>query len=83
MLLQSISFGAILLWIVIGAYVRHEPAPKTEQLVIGKGSTRHLLSFSDGLPAENVSQKYCETVDITYRGSGTAVDLEDDEVCSP
>ena len=78
---KCVSFGAILLWIVCGSYVRHEsgaavdPGGAMQAGVLG----RHLLSTPEEL-LEGPSKVECE--EMVYSKSGK-IDLKEDSVSAP
>lgn len=85
--LQCLSFGAIAVWIILGAYMREEP--QASHSAAGK-NTRHLLSFSEpevleaGLLAGK-SPLQCAALNMTYiiNNVTVMVNLTDDQVSSP
>lgn len=73
-ILKCVSFGAVLLWIVCGSYVRQESGTAVESGGAVHGVFgRHLLSVSEELP----SKVDCE--DMFYSKS-KPVNLKDDSV---
>lgn len=76
-LFKCVSFGAILLWILFGGYVRQdEPAhdPSPVQADRGGALGRHLLSSEEGL---GVTSPQCDSLE--YK-SGRPVNTTNDQV---
>ena len=79
--LQCLSFGAIALWIILGAYLRHEEPQQPALAASRAGGSRHLLSLSEE-ELGSISQQECVAINMTYKDNGT-VNLADDQVREP
>ena len=73
--LLCLSFGAIVLWIALGSYMRREDSEETAGGGRGGVANRHLLSISE----RDLGGKSCEALNMTYSNNKT-VDLTNDEV---
>lgn len=88
-LFKCVSFGAVLLWILLGAYVRQEADPQSaaaaavaEEGALGRGwPARHLLSASEGEVLQG--SKQCQDLGMYYEETNVMVDLNEDQVRVP
>jgi hypothetical protein len=71
--IKCVSFGAILLWILWGSYIRQEPAAVVHEGVTG----RHLLYTSELQELGGPSQAVCKG--LLYE-DGQSVDTDNDQV---
>lgn len=74
---KCLSFGAILLWILCGSYVRHEPVGATIHADREGELGRHLLSTSEKQLEVGGANFECE--DLYYSKSGKSVQSVDKE----
>ncbi len=82
-LFTCVSFGAVLLWILLGAYVRPSEPAAAAAAQAGLGLGRHLLSSAEELGGKSAQD--CDNLAMVYTPSGKQVhpvdvNTKDDQV---